>query len=108
MADHLRHWAAGIEYPLNPAAIPLHRLVFNNPSKIKKYALLLSNQVTYSHIDTGDCIGLTPLLVAIHANKTEAYEQIIKSGANIFRCPLVLIKNRKNITVGKKGLKQLV
>lgn len=73
MVDHLRHWACGLEYPLNPALIPLHRLVFSNPALIKKYALMLSNQVTYCHIDGGDCMGLTPLLVAAHSNKTDAY-----------------------------------
>ncbi len=40
---------------------------------IKKYALLLCNNVTYCHIDSGDCMGLTPLLVAIHSNKSAAY-----------------------------------
>ena len=56
MADHLRLLCAGIEYPLNPAAIPLHRLVFNNPPYIKKYALLQCNLVTYCHIDSGEPI----------------------------------------------------
>jgi hypothetical protein len=73
MADHLRLWCAGIEYPLNPAAIPVHRLVFNNPALIKKYALLQCNMVTYCHIDSGDCMGLTPLLVATHGNRAAAY-----------------------------------
>jgi hypothetical protein len=73
MADHLRQWATGIEYPLNPAAIPLHKLVFTNPTLIKKHALLLSNTATYCNIDSGDCMGLTPLLLAVHSNRTSAY-----------------------------------
>ena len=73
MVDHLRQWCVGIQYPLNPAAIPLHRLVFNSPGLIKKYALLLCNNVTYCNIDAGDCMGLTPLLLAIHSNKSKAY-----------------------------------
>jgi len=73
MADHLRQWCSGIEFPLNPAAIPLHRLVFTNPSLIKKNAMLLSNAVAYCNINSGDCMGLTPLLVAAHANKANAF-----------------------------------
>lgn len=105
MVDHLRQWASGIEYPLNPAAIPLHRLVFSGPTVIKKHALLLTNTVTYCNIDSGDCLGLTPLLVAAHANKSNAYEQIIKAGANIFKCPLVVVKNKKTVSSSKKGNK---
>lgn len=72
---------------------------------IKKYALLLCNNVTYCHIDSGDCMGLTPLLVAIHSNKSAAYEQIVKTGANLFRCPLIWIKNTKLCTNTKKSNK---
>jgi hypothetical protein len=107
MADHLRQWCVGIEFPLNPASIPLHRLVFNNPSLIKKYALLMCNSVSYCHIDNGDCMGLTPLLVAAHANRTEAYEHIVKSGANLFRCPLTLIKNNKKESIKKSTKEQI-
>lgn len=73
MVDHLRLWSCGIEYPLNPAAIPLHRFVFGHVEYIKKYALLLCNSVIYCHINGGDCMGLTPLLVAVHANRNLAY-----------------------------------
>jgi hypothetical protein len=95
MADHLRLWAAGIEFPLNPAAIPLHKLVFTNPQLIKKHALLLCNNVTYCNIDGGDCMGLTPLLLSVHSNRINAYNEIIKSGANLFKCPLTIIANKK-------------
>jgi hypothetical protein len=50
-------------------------------------------------------MGLTPLLLAIHSNKSIAYEQIIKSGANLFRCPLTWIKNPKTISTNKKSNK---
>lgn len=50
-------------------------------------------------------MGLTPLLVAVHANRTNAYEQIIKSGANVFKCPLTVIKNHKIATTSQKGNK---
>jgi hypothetical protein len=80
-------------------------LVFNNPGLIKKYALLLCNNIIYCNIDSGDCMGLTPLLLAIHSNKSIAYEQIIKSGANLFRCPLTWIKNPKTISTNKKSNK---
>lgn len=108
MADHLRLWCAGIEYPLNPAAIPVHRLVFNNPALIKKYALLQCNMVTYCHIDSGDCMGLTPLLVATHGNRASAYQHILKSGADIYKCPLLLIRNTKSVSTSKKGTKEIV
>jgi hypothetical protein len=108
MIEHLKLWCLGIELPINPAHIPLHKLVFEGPENIKRTALLLRNCVTHCNINGGDCMGLTPLLLAIHANRTNVYEEFVKSGANLFRCPLTLVANRRTAGVTKKGARKVV
>lgn len=53
-------------------------------------------------------MGLTPLLVAVHSNKVDAYENIIKSGSSLFRCPLSTKKNKKTISLSKRANKDFI
>ena len=105
MLEHLRVWAHGIQLPMNPASVHLQRKVFASPTNLKKEATFQNNESCYYHIEGADCLGLNPLLLAVHADKSEAFEPAIKSGASIFSCPLTICKGVYSSSTSTKKLK---
>ena len=91
---------------MNPASVFLQKKVFTSPKTLKEDASVQNNLVCYSNIEVADCIGLNPLLLAVHTNSSLAYEPAIKLGANIFKCPLTLIKGVKNTQISIKKSKE--
>ena len=105
MLEDVRGWAHGIQLPMNPASVFLQRKVFSSPQTLKEDASVQNNYACYSNIEVADCLGLNPLLLAVHSNNNLAYEPAIKAGASIYKCPLTLIKGTKSIQKSAKKLK---